>query len=211
MAVSSGRLSASQIADVMRKAGWPESAIPVGVAVAFAESGGNPRAVNRANRNGSSDYGLFQINSVHGSLLNEGDRYDPVANARMALKVYKGAGNSWKPWSTYNSGSYRKFYKANPGGDKSAALVGTDIGGASESLIGSAVAGSTVGAFNMGFIGDRSFWQRFGLGALGVLLIIVGIVIVFRRPIGDGVKTVVSLVPQGKVLKAAGAAKGMAG
>ena len=110
-----GTLSVAQIASTMRAAGWPEDAIPTGIAIVLAESGGNPRAVNTANRNGSVDYGLFQINTVHGSLLSQGDKFNPVDNARMALKVYKQAGNSWKPWSTFNSGKYKDFNSAVAG------------------------------------------------------------------------------------------------
>lgn len=54
-------------------------ALPRGVisAIIQVESGGNPRAVNRANRNGTVDYGLMQINSSHlprlrGFGVNEG-------------------------------------------------------------------------------------------------------------------------------------------
>jgi len=41
--------------------------LPVGIirAVMRVESGGNPRAINAANRNGTTDFGLMQINSFH--------------------------------------------------------------------------------------------------------------------------------------------------
>ena len=106
-------LTPAQIAAAMREAGWDDAAIPIGVAVALAESGGNPRAVNNKNRNGSSDYGLFQINSIHANLLTTGDRFNPVDNARMALTVYRQAGSSWKPWAAYNSGAHTKFISAS--------------------------------------------------------------------------------------------------
>ena len=77
-------LTRGQIANAARAAGFPESQIPMAVAVAMAESGGNPRATNNANRNGSSDYGLWQINTVHSSLLASGNKYDPADNAKMA-------------------------------------------------------------------------------------------------------------------------------
>jgi soluble lytic murein transglycosylase-like protein len=42
-------------------------ALPAGIVakIIAAESGGNPRAINRANSNGTVDYGLMQINSSH--------------------------------------------------------------------------------------------------------------------------------------------------
>jgi Lysozyme like domain len=76
--------------------------------VAFAESGGRPEAVNR-NTNGSTDHGLWQINTIHGSLLNQGNRNNPADNAKMAYTVWQRAGGKWTPWATYNSQKYRAF------------------------------------------------------------------------------------------------------
>jgi len=76
--------------------------------VAFAESGGRPEAVNR-NTNGSTDHGLWQINTIHGSLLNQGNRNNPADNAKMAYTVWQRAGGKWTPWATYNNQRYRTF------------------------------------------------------------------------------------------------------
>ena len=197
---SSSKLSAAQIATAMRKAGWPESAIPIGVAIAYAESGGDPKAVNHANRNGSSDYGLFQINTVHKALLKSGNWADPVDNAKMALKVYKDAGNRWTPWSTYNHGSYKKFYKAsaNYGSADLSDPTNTEDG-AVNSLTGS---GATT-MFTLGYLGDQAFWRRFAIGLLAVLLIIVGIWIIFRQPIAGAAKTLINVTPQGRAVNLA--------
>ena len=200
------RLSAAQIATAMRKAGWPESAIPIGVAIAFAESGGNPKAVNHANRNGSSDYGLFQINTVHGSLLKQGDWRDPVDNAKMALKVYRDAGNKWTPWSTYNHGSYKKFYK--PGVKYGTAALterSTDpttdpTTDPNDTTAGAATSSLGAPFFTLGYIGDQAFWRRFAIGLLAVLLIIIGVWIVFREPLSSVAKGLVNVTPQGRAL-----------
>lgn len=42
--------------------GLPSGIVP---AIIRVESSGNPAAINRANRNGTVDYGLMQINSIH--------------------------------------------------------------------------------------------------------------------------------------------------
>ena len=190
-ATSSKKLTAQEIASAMSAAGWPASQIPTGVAVAFAESGGNPNATNR-NSNGSTDHGLFQINSIHKTTLASGNWANPTDNARMALKVYKEAGNSWRPWVAYKSGSYRKFATAAAGVD----TTGNSGDPAKDFVDGF---GSTMGIVptpaemiigNLGFIGSLAFWQRFGIGLLGVALIIVGVIIVFRKPATEVIKNI---------------------
>lgn len=67
------------------------------------ESGGNAHAMNY-NTNGSTDVGLWQINSVNWGGCNGGKApCDPNQNLNCAIKVYQGSGNSWKPWSTHSA------------------------------------------------------------------------------------------------------------
>lgn len=197
------KLNPQEIANVMSRAGWPTAAIPVGVAVALGESSGNPTLTHR-NRNGSTDYGLFQINSVHGDLLKQGSWSDPVDNAKMALKVYQDAGNSWRPWVVYNSGSFKRFYNANlkPTGSD-AKDDGGLLGGIKDGAGDTAEPVADAIGLTMGFIGDKAFWTRFGIGLLAVALIIIGVVIVFRQPIGKGVKMASNLTPQGRAVSMA--------
>lgn len=77
------------------------------VAVAGAESGYDPMATN-LNTNGTTDFGEWQINTVHPDVLAIGDWRDPAVNARMAF-VIKRARGSWADWSSYNSGRYRAW------------------------------------------------------------------------------------------------------
>ena len=180
-----GTLSVAQIASTMRAAGWPEDAIPTGIAIVLAESGGNPRAVNTANRNGSVDYGLFQINTVHGSLLSQGDKFNPVDNARMALKVYKQAGNSWKPWSTFNSGKYKDFNSAVAGFGFLPIDAAVDF---ARGAIGAAqtVKQATTGVQQvMEVVTSPVLWMRVLLVILAIFLIIVGTVVLLRKPIAQ--------------------------
>jgi hypothetical protein len=88
-----------------RAAGFPEAQLDTAAAVAGAESGWNPTATN-LNANGTTDYGMWQINSVHAAALATGNWRDPTDNARMALAVWRQAGGSWAPWVTYNTGAY---------------------------------------------------------------------------------------------------------
>ena len=81
------------------------------VAVAGAESGYVPTATH-VNGDGSTDYGLWQINSVHAALLASGDWRNPLDNARMAYQVWltaPGGGRNWSPWTTYRTGAYQQY------------------------------------------------------------------------------------------------------
>lgn len=201
------QLTRAQIADAARAGGFPESAIPVAVAVALAESGGRTDAVSP-----TGDYGLFQINkNAHGDLFGKYDWKDANQNAKMAYSVYSASGN-WNPWSVYKSGSYRKFYSPTaPAAGPKVTVSGVDIPTSQPNVTVSGVdisgTQTTTGAQGMvnnplsalGFVGTTAFWQRFGIGAIGAFLIIVGIVIVFRKPIMNGVSTATSIGTKGLV------------
>lgn len=100
---------AGQIAQMARAAGFTGSDVGMAVAIAMAESGGKASAVNNANTNGSSDYGLMQINTIHKGLLNNHKWSDPMQNMQMAFKIFSDAGSKWTPWSTFNNGSYKQY------------------------------------------------------------------------------------------------------
>lgn len=97
-------LSDRQIAGAAAQAGFTGSDLVTAVAVALAESGGNPRAVSS-----TGDYGLWQINRVHAELLASGDRFNPADNARMAYRVWMDAGRSWRPWVAYTTGRHLAY------------------------------------------------------------------------------------------------------
>jgi cell wall-associated NlpC family hydrolase len=102
---------AAQIAQMARNAGFPESAIPAAVAIALAESSGHADATHHnSDEHGSVDYGLMQINGYwHGDLMNQYNWQDPQQNMDMAYQVYKDAGGSFSPWSTWNNGAYQNY------------------------------------------------------------------------------------------------------
>lgn len=98
----------ANLAAIARAGGFQEKDIPMAIAIMKAESGGNPRALNTSNRNGSTDTGIFQINSVHSSWTKGMDLNDPVQNAKAAFKIFSDAGGKWTPWSTFNNGAAQK-------------------------------------------------------------------------------------------------------
>jgi len=75
------------------------------IAIATAESGLNPKAINDKNTNGTTDAGLFQVNDIHGYSVE--DRLDVDKNIAMAKKVYDRQGLT--AWSVYNNGKYLNF------------------------------------------------------------------------------------------------------
>lgn len=166
-------LTASEIATVARNAGFPESEIDTAVAVAFAESSGNPKA-----RNASGATGLWQILvKAHPDLAAKYDLTDADQNGKAAYAVWKAAGNKWTPWSTYNSGSYKRYLGM---ADDGTAPLNPDTHPANTGNPGLLNGGTIQQA--LGFVGTEAFWTRFGIGVLGAALIIAGVIIVFRKP-----------------------------
>jgi hypothetical protein len=101
---------ASVAAAAAAQAGFAGADLVLAVAVAGAESNWRPDATNQ-NTNGSTDYGLFQINSVHAVILASGDWRDPYDNARFAKRIHDEAGG-WTPWVTFNTGAYLRHLPA---------------------------------------------------------------------------------------------------
>jgi len=169
------KLTPQQIAGYAAAAGFSPDQIATATAVALAESGGETTATNR-NSNGSTDYGLWQINTIHGQLLNQGDKFNPLDNAKMALAVYARAGNKWTPWTVYKSGTYRAqmptatLAAGNPvppqGGNAGASVTATvgdttvdaSVGASQSSALGSI--GSALEAFSI--LTSGSLWLRIG-------------------------------------------------
>lgn len=106
-------LSISDIGTYASNAGFSGADLVTAVAIAMAESSGNPDAVGDANI-GNGSFGLWQISSKYHpeygpdfSIL-----FDPQTNADAAYAIYSAAGDSFSPWSTYNSGAYNTYLSA---------------------------------------------------------------------------------------------------
>lgn len=98
-------LSAQQIAQHARNAGFPEDKIPLITAISLAESGGNP---NASNEKGEHSYGLTQINAdAHGPEAHEA-LGNPDKAMQLAFQVSKG-GEDFSPWTMYRNGQYKQF------------------------------------------------------------------------------------------------------
>lgn len=163
-------LSDSQIAGLAQGAGFTGSQIPIMVAIALAESSGNPGATH-TNSNGSTDYGLWQINSVHNF---SGNLLDPQVNAAAARTVFNSQG--FQAWSTYNSGAYTRYLgrgqaaAANP-----TAATGGSGGGNVQTVSDTSVSGSSALSTSVNTATSGSTWLRIGEFGLGSLLLIFAI------------------------------------
>jgi cell wall-associated NlpC family hydrolase len=99
-------LSAAQVAALVKQAGFPTNDQATMVAICRAESGYRVDAIGGPNSNGTYDYGLFQINSVHGYDTRKLTS-DAAYNTQAAKKIYDGQG--LRAWAVYNSGKYQQY------------------------------------------------------------------------------------------------------
>lgn len=109
LAATTSALSMKQVADKWKGVGGSTSKCSVAVAVAWAESRGDPRA--RGQNSDSYDRGLWQINSKWHPDVSDSCAYDAKCNAAQAKRISSN-GNNWRPWATYNHGRHKQFLSA---------------------------------------------------------------------------------------------------
>lgn len=98
----------AQLQGLWIKAGGNPQSAQMAAAIAEAESSGNSTAYDM-DCDGSTDRGLWQINSVHGAAST----FDIMGNARAAVAISNN-GRDWSPWTTYTSGAYQQYLKGTP-------------------------------------------------------------------------------------------------
>ena len=111
-------LSPAQIQAYAAAAGFPGADLATAVAIALAESSGNPAAIGDA----GNSIGLWQINLPAHPEYAGANLADPQTNANAAFVIYSAAGGRFQPWSTFNSGAYTKYLPVVPGTDASLTL-----------------------------------------------------------------------------------------
>jgi Lysozyme like domain len=103
-----------------QNAGFTGADLLTAVAIALAESGGNPNdynpetAARGGTPTGKGSYGLWQIYLNKHPEFAGWNLYDPQTNANAAFSIYSAAGNSFQPWSTYTGGQYQAFLTQVP-------------------------------------------------------------------------------------------------
>jgi hypothetical protein len=104
-----GKIAPSDLATYAANAGFSGDDLNVAVAVALAESSGNPNAVGDLAITPGGSVGLWQVNLKFHPEYTEAELKDPQTNANAAYAIYQNAGNSFTPWSTYKSGAYLAY------------------------------------------------------------------------------------------------------
>jgi hypothetical protein len=235
------KLSAGQILTLARAAGFsgtrkvkgmPEDRMAV--AIALGESGGNPQAHNPVPPDDS--YGLWQINMLASlgparreqfGISSNDELFNPAINAKAANMVFREAGNSFRPWSVYTSGSWMRhrsaamaaqpegniptpeqveegggnwwdvFFEVNPWWDDNGPI---DVRDPLQDAAG--VLSGIGDAFS--FMTDPENWKRVALFIAGGLALIIAIIAIMDK-LGAG--KAVSAIPAGRALRAVGKVK----
>jgi hypothetical protein len=98
--------------------GGPAAVAPVAAAIALAESGGCTAALNLTDNNGTqTSVGLWQVSN--GTHSYPASWATAAGNATEAVAKYKGAGNAFSPWGTYDSGAYKTYLNGSTTPDTS--------------------------------------------------------------------------------------------
>ena len=76
------------------------------VAIALAESRGNPNAVDNDGMEPSKEgYGRL---TLAGRVCCQETKFNPAYNAQSMAYISQG-GTNWTPWVTYQTGAYRQY------------------------------------------------------------------------------------------------------
>lgn len=111
------KLSPLQIAQLAAQAGFTGDALITAVAIAGAESGGDPQAYNPepgaagGTPSGMGSFGLWQIYRKAHAEFAKWDLMDPGQNAAAAYSIWA-AGGSFRAWTTFKTGAYQRFMQA---------------------------------------------------------------------------------------------------
>lgn len=104
------KLQPSDIASYAANAGFAGNDLQIAIAIALAESSGNPYAIGDLTLGVS--VGLWQVNLKAHPEYQGVNLMDPQTNANAAFAIYQSAGNSFAPWSTFKNGAYQANLQA---------------------------------------------------------------------------------------------------
>jgi Lysozyme like domain len=183
-------LSLDQLVSYAEGAGFSGDSANTAAAIAMAESGGDPDAINYSDPGGS--YGLTQINGAAWGSSAEDTLGDPQEAFDQMFAISNG-GTNFSPWSSYNNGSYLPFLNSILGDDSADT-------GAEGNLLGGTTGGGTAAGLNAlsslnpsSWIGDVESWFETGLYfILGIVLIGIGAFFIAKPKVGETIRSTVS-------------------
>jgi hypothetical protein len=190
-------LTDAQVADIAVFGGWTANSpdLTTSVAVSLAENQDSDPTATHKNTDGSTDYGLWQVNSIHGYPVDQ--LLTSTGNARAAFEVWKSSG--WEAWSTFKSGAYLLFLPRAKSAVASGTGQGRDPGvaagtgsGVAPTLTTLDVIVKALGGF-VGWVGNPHNWMRVAEVTIGGALVIAGLSVVANS--SKAVKSVKGIVP----------------
>lgn len=210
-------LSDAQIAAYAKQAGWTGKDIPIAIAIALAESSGNPAVVNYLGCTGLWQV-YVKVHQPRHPLWTTEWLKQPANNAQAAYTIWREAGNSWRPWTTYTSGSYRRFSKrandaAQVTGSADATaglldnpLITNPIGRALVPGVDDVLDATTALSEFVGKIKDPHNQRRILFVLVGIVLVLVGLINLSAVPdkLISTAKVATDVLPQTRVAKVAG-------
>lgn len=106
-------ISVQTVVAALTAAGFPAAAIPIMVAISYAESGFNTLANLVTTKEDS--VGIFQINLRAHPSVSRACAQDPFCAAKAAYTI-SNRGTNFNPWTVYTSGAYKQWLSLWPGG-----------------------------------------------------------------------------------------------
>lgn len=208
-------LSVASLQLLARSAGWSGMDVYRAVAVALAESSGDPN-VTSSNPDGGTNVGLWQLDTKgEGAGYSVRQLQDPLTNASVAWRGWNADGNTFdKHWQTaVNGTAAARMVQASGGAATAADFSGQGssggAGGFVSGLIGGATSGlnpasaasnlttATAGVPVLNQLGTIAqdlttpkFWGRVGLLILGGALVVVGLAKITQPVAAPALRTV---------------------
>lgn len=196
-----------QLENLWENAGGSKRLAPVMAAIAMAESGGHTLATH-TDSDGSTDQGLWQINTVHQKMYKGKNIYDPQTNAHVAVQIEKTSG--LHAWSTFNNGKYKLYL----GGKKPGGGGFLDYKGITSAVVhperslqqaASGTEKAVVGPLES--IGMKIVFAFLIMGGVGLMLVglaLVGVDLGLSTKVGQtGASILGNVTPTGRAAKAA--------
>jgi hypothetical protein len=166
--------------------------------IVMAESSGDT-LITHKNNDGSIDRGMWQFNDKAHPTLSDTQAFDPVASTEYAYTISKGFTVDGMK-AVWHDGKG----KPSKGLDGAYVLItarqlGIDLGGSPLDTVSTA-ANSVFSAVTpdwvssagkvLGNLLNGTWWKRIGIGALGVIIVLIALILLFGKDVEKGISPV---------------------